>query len=282
MLHSPEATFCVKVDDSGSYAMVGGGDGINIYNIKESKLKKISVLKNNSIPILDMTLSPTHLVSSNKAGHLVEWDLEKGKKTLKLYHSHGPLRSVERIDNNIIISGGDDSHVKVWDVRSMKCVQEFKDHKDSISSVKWKEFQIISSSLDSSVRSWDIRSGLLREDCYPSPCSSLILLPNTYCVSLLEDKMVIPPPPLQQRWTELKGHVNRNIFLKSAYVPRSGNIDLIASGSEDSSLHVWEWTGQIKQKIETESIPSSLIYNEKTISLITLSINGILTKYSHS
>lgn len=281
-LKSAEPSYCIEVDESGSYATIGGGDGISIYSIKGEKVKMITRLKNNSIPILDVKLSPTSLLSGNKEGHLVEWDLETEKKILKIFHSKGPLRTVERISENLIISGGNDSNVKIWDTRfsSSKCVQELRDHKDSISCIKWKPYQIISSSIDGSVKSRDIRSGLQREDIYSSPCTSLLLLPNTYCVSLLEDKIIIPPALHQQNYSLLEGHQNRKTFLKSAYLPTFNGSDLIASGSEDCSLHIWEWTGRERQTIPTEEIPTSICYNERTKSLITLSIDGLLTKFS--
>lgn len=286
-LKSAEPSYCIEVDESGSYATIGGGDGISIYSIKGEKLKMITTLKNNSIPILDVKLSLSSLLSANKEGHLVEWDLETEKKTLKIFHSKGPLRTVERISENLIVSGGNDSHVKIWDTRfsSSKCVQELRDHKDSISCIKWKPYQIISSSIDGSVKSWDIRSGLQREDIYSSPCTSLLLLPNTYCVSLLEDKIIIPSPPAlaalhQKKYSLLEGHQNRKTFIKSAYLPTCNGSNLIASGSEDCSLHIWEWTGRQRQTIRVEEIPTSICYNERTKSLITLSIDGLLTKFS--
>lgn len=66
----------------------------------------------------------------------------------------------------MIISGSRDNNVMCWDGRSkaQEAVQILNDAKDSISSVKVSDHEILSSSFDGRVRIYDIRVGELCED----------------------------------------------------------------------------------------------------------------------
>lgn len=66
----------------------------------------------------------------------------------------------------MIISGSRDNSVLCWDGRSkaQEPVQSLNDAKDSISSVRVSDHEILSSSFDGKVRTYDIRVGELCED----------------------------------------------------------------------------------------------------------------------
>lgn len=66
----------------------------------------------------------------------------------------------------MIISGSRDNSVMCWDARSkaQEAVQVLSDAKDSISSVRVSDHEILSASFDGKVRLYDIRTGELCTD----------------------------------------------------------------------------------------------------------------------
>lgn len=66
----------------------------------------------------------------------------------------------------MIISGSRDNNVMCWDRRSkaQEAVQILSDAKDSISSVRVSDHEVLSASFDGKVRTYDIRVGELYTD----------------------------------------------------------------------------------------------------------------------
>jgi len=69
-------------------------------------------------------------------------------------------------ESSIIVSGSRDNSVMCWDGRSkaQEAVQSLNDAKDSISSVRVSDHEILSGSFDGKIRTYDIRVGELCED----------------------------------------------------------------------------------------------------------------------
>ena len=63
--------------------------------------------------------------------------------------------------NNVLISGSEDTNVKVWDVRNAKCIITFREHTNKVNTVslspdsRWAA----SGGDDGMLKIWDISSG---------------------------------------------------------------------------------------------------------------------------
>ncbi|CAD5124426.1 DgyrCDS12709 [Dimorphilus gyrociliatus] len=62
-------------------------------------------------------------------------------------------------DDNKIISGLRDNTIKIWDRKSLNCVQVLTGHTGSVLCLQYDEKIIISGSSDSTVRVWDVNTG---------------------------------------------------------------------------------------------------------------------------
>jgi WD40 repeat protein len=58
------------------------------------------------------------------------------------------------IHNNILLSGGADRTIRLWDIASGECTRVLKDHKGSVSDIQVRENRIVSASYDQTIRVW--------------------------------------------------------------------------------------------------------------------------------
>lgn len=70
---------------------------------------------------------------------------------------------VVSIDNRLLVSGGDDQRIKIWDLKTGQLLRTLTDHQGSISALaispnnKW----LVSGSSDRSIKIWNLNTGQL-------------------------------------------------------------------------------------------------------------------------
>ena len=60
-------------------------------------------------------------------------------------------------DDRLLITGGNDKTVKLWDARDLKLIETFKGHKDSVYALKFQNYsnQFCSIGADRMLKLWD-------------------------------------------------------------------------------------------------------------------------------
>lgn len=99
--------------------------------------------------------------SADDHGIIKRWDLQRESENLTC---HGHMRSVRSLDyhpfgGEYIVSGSNDTSVRLWDIRSNQCIKKYRGHMANVNSVKFSPdgSWIASGGTEGSVIIWDIR-----------------------------------------------------------------------------------------------------------------------------
>ncbi|KNZ82248.1 hypothetical protein J132_04209, partial [Termitomyces sp. J132] len=144
------------------------------------------------------------------------------------------------LDGKFIVSGSDDSSVRVWDASSGVQLQELNGHTDLVTSVAFSPNgkPIVSSSYDKSVRVWDAFSGAQLQELigHTDEVTSVAFSPDgKSIVSGSNDNTVrVWNATSGAQLQELNGHTH---WVTSVAFSSDGKS--IVSGSFDESIRVW-------------------------------------------
>ena len=58
--------------------------------------------------------------------------------------------------NNYLLSGGDDKTIKVWDIKTGKCVEELGGHENGVTCLAFANNELFSGSFDHYIICWDV------------------------------------------------------------------------------------------------------------------------------
>ncbi|KIW53881.1 hypothetical protein PV05_06291 [Exophiala xenobiotica] len=204
-------------------------------------------------PVLDIAVAQDNQTFASVGGDrsVFLWDVANGADgTLRRFGSNTSQGHTSRINcvafagdgDGVIVSGGDDTTVRLWDVKSRdaKPLMVLDEAKDGISSVvvPGNGHEIVSGSVDGRLRSYDIRMGKVTVDVMPGPVTSLDVSRDarTVLVGCLDGRIRMmdrtdgtclrgfPPEG------NVEGYKNDSLRLKSCF---AGNESLVLSGSED-------------------------------------------------
>lgn len=135
---------------------------------------KLSFKTNYHSPPVSVGLSPALLVIGHENGAAGGYDFTTGEHLFKIEHAHHTAVNVIEISptRRFFATGGDDTTVRIWDVRSRAMMTKFAKHDSSISSIAIvpSATHIFSASIDKSVCLFDIQSEELLErfTCFES------------------------------------------------------------------------------------------------------------------
>ncbi|KAI0119989.1 WD40-repeat-containing domain protein [Nemania sp. FL0031] len=230
--------------------------------------------------VLSLTVSSDNARFASAGGDraVFLWDVASAQ-TLRRFggaSSHGHTARVNSVvfagdGDTLLISGGLDTTVRVWDVRSgaPKPVQVLSEAKDAVSSLATHGSEIVAGSVDGRVRTYDVRAGRCVTDVVGPSVTSLSLTRDgkAVLVSGLDSKL-----RLMDRETGgcLKtyanpGWKNENLRVQSIL---GGKEQYALAGDEMTGMpgqaaegRIWAWdvvTGELKATVRVPWGPAGL------------------------
>ncbi|KAJ4461388.1 putative Pre-mRNA-splicing factor cwf17 [Paratrimastix pyriformis] len=275
--------YCVKFHPEGkTLASAGRDKQIFIWNVY-GDCENTCVCRGHAGPILDLqwSLDHTRLFSASADKTIGLWDPETGNR-LKKFAGHTSYAglgrpaqrwllaargggaavnslSVSRHNPPILVSGGDEGHVKMWDARGRRC-QLSLDAEQPVTAVALSEdgLKAYSGGIDNAIKEWDLRTGrrTMSLEGHTHSVTGLALSPDgQFLLSNAMDMTlrvwdVRPYCPTPSRNTKIlvgHQHGSEQLMLRCSWSPDGS---MVAAGSSDRTVNVWDGvTGRLLYKL---------------------------------
>ena len=211
-------------------------------------------------PVLDIAVSADNKTFASVGGDrsVFLWDVQNNEGTIRRFGSNTNAGHTSRIncvafagqDDSVLVSGSDDTSVRLWDVKSRdaKPIMVLEEAKDGVTCVimPGNGYEVVSGSVDGRVRSYDIRLGKVVVDTFAGAVGSLEVSRDgkMMLVGCLDGKLRVMDREMGGLLKELSSegqgqrYVNEKLRLKSCFAL---NESLVLSGSEaDDKVRVWD------------------------------------------
>ncbi|KAM3094821.1 NB-ARC domain-containing protein [Phormidesmis sp. 146-35] len=186
--------------------------------------------------IWTVTFSPDgQQLASGDEDHTIQlWDVHKGQCLKTLNGHQARICSVAfSADQHTLVSGSDDHTIRIWDVNTGKCLRVMHD-RDCVKSAHFNtdETQIISSGFDHTVKFWNAQTGQCQQ----------VLQGHEARIWSADYRRDRKETSNKVDRKEMSAEADRKEI--SAEADRSSKMPeaLIASGSEDETIRLWDAT----------------------------------------
>lgn len=177
------------------------------------------------------------------------WDISKGEciQTLPDYHSCVWSIAFSN-DDKTIITGSEDNTIKIWDVETGECLQTLREHQQRVWLVDLhpNNSTLLSISEDQTIKLWDINSRRCLKTLkgYSNWILSLAFSPDgqTLASSSQDKKIRLWDMKTGTCTLTLEGH--DNLISTIAFAPIQIRDCLLASGSDDNTIKLWNHQGE--------------------------------------
>ncbi|KAJ6252072.1 wd40 repeat protein [Anaeramoeba flamelloides] len=208
----------------------------------------VHTLKISDVPIDTVCFNPIGdwvALATKKKSQLLVWEWASETHILKQQGHSQEMTSVDYSpDGRMLVSGGNDNKVKVWNTENGFCFITFKEHKAPVTDVKFSPSgnAVFSSSLDGTIRAFDlIRYRNFRIFTTPKPaqfsCIAIDPSGELICAGTVDDYQ-IPVWSIQtgKLLDVLWGH--EGAISSLSFAPFS--YPLLISGSWDKTARIWD------------------------------------------
>jgi len=154
--------FAVEFSPDGRHLVSGGFDKQLLVWNTYGECENFCVLKGHTNAVLELHWSPegNQVYSCSADMSVAVWDVEQGKRVKKLSGHSAIVNSVQpsRRGSPMLVSGGDDGTVKLWDLRIRRCVHTFE-HQYQMLAVHFDDTsdRVFAGSLDNNIYVFDVR-----------------------------------------------------------------------------------------------------------------------------
>jgi eukaryotic-like serine/threonine-protein kinase len=202
------------------------------------------------------------------------WDFKTGEvpNTLNEGHTEAIRTLSLSADGSLLVSGGDDNTVKLWDMTTGKLRQTFKGHTAPVTSVALSQDgkTLISGSEDKTLKIWEVPTATLRHTLSEHT-------DRVYAVALSPDSKTIASGSQDftvKLWNAETGELIRTLSQPAGHrnavsaVAISPNGQQVASGSWEKNIKLWDLqTGKFIRTFEghQDKVTSVVFINDQTI-----------------
>lgn len=241
------AVRAVRYNVDGNYALTAGSDRtVKLWNpTKNLPHKCLQTFVGHGLDVLDCRGSCDNSLiataSADKSCAL--FDVQTGRSIRRWRGHAGSVFCVTfNEDASLVLSGGIDGTVAVWDVRNKgtrEPVQILKEPTDAVTSVTCSDHEILVSSLDGHVRRYDIRVGKMFHDDTAAPATRACFTADGKCIltSCIGGVLHLIDKHSGECLQQFKGHKNAEFYLDIAL---GANDMRVFSGSEDGNVYIWD------------------------------------------
>ena len=247
----------VKFSPDGSLLASASADGqVMLWSVEEEELACSLIGHKAGISDIDWSADGNTLVSASDDHTLILWDVINAKEK-RVLHGHKDMVFCVAYNRKspYIASGSFDCNIFVWDAQTGKRCSILSGHTDLVTAVDFhiKQQHLVSCGRDGFVRLWDWRTGMCFKQSNPSLEMAFVkYAPNgTYLLYAGYDHKLIlcEHEPMKVRKT-YEGHVNNKFCVNADFV-RTVREKMIASGSEDGKVYLWDLnTKELLQRLE--------------------------------
>ncbi len=147
--------------------------------------KLIQTYTSHAYAVLSLTVARDNATFASSGGDraVLLWDVATAQTTRRFGAASTAFSHTGRVNavafagagDSLIVSGGLDCTVRVWDVRAggQKPVQVMEEARDAVSCVVAGDGEIVAGSVDGRVRGYDVRVGRCVVDVFPGSVTSL-------------------------------------------------------------------------------------------------------------
>lgn len=241
------AVRAVRFSVDGAYCITCGSDRkLKLWNPHRAVTLKTYGGHGDEVMDACASCDSSQIVSCGLDKSVIIWDVSTGIPVRRLRGHAGPVNAVRfNEESSMVISGSRDNTVMCWDARSkaQEPVQTLSDAKDSISSIRISDHEILSASFDGKIRRYDIRVGEMYADYTGDAvtCASFTRDGQCILVSCADAVVRLLDKDSGELLGEFSGHTANNLCLESSVDYQDTRI---LSGSADGKLWIWDLVSQ--------------------------------------
>ena len=155
-----------------------------------------------------------------------------------LIENNSPINSLTVLKNGNIVSGHQDSTIKIWNLTDASLKLILSGHADIVNSLVVLENEyLVSGSWDTTIKIWNTNNGKLIRTLrgHSDYVRALVLLQNNILASASDDRTIKIWNPNEGLLVKtLKGHLD---FVRALVELPNGDL---ASGSDDGTIKIWD------------------------------------------
>ncbi|XP_050210529.1 protein pleiotropic regulatory locus 1-like [Mercurialis annua] len=229
---------------NNSWFCAGSEDGsIRIIDLASGRIKLTLTGHIGQVRGVAVSSRPNYMYSAGLDGQVKCWDLEQNK-VIRNYDGH--LSGIYCLsllrDDNYLITGGRDCVSRVWDVRTRNQELVLSGHTGTVCSVltRGSDPEVVTGSNDSTIKFWDLRYGksdFLTLTHHKKTVRALAL-------NLTEKDCFVSASNEIKKFSFPNGEFLQNIVPEPEAITNAidiSNDGVMASGSHDGSLNLWDW-----------------------------------------